>query len=338
MAPPLIHRIIRAVLAPGRTQTILLLALLLLATLVLLAFTGRPAENPSSGEPREQPLSGTIDRPSAVTVDRSSASRDNNVTSIIEGTASPEHADPPSIPYPAAPESDAILVLILDDLGNNLEAGQRALALPGPITFAVLPYTPHARTLAEQAHAAGSELMLHAPMSNLSDMPLGMGGLTPDLTEQDFRRTLEESIRQVPHIKGVNNHTGSDLTARRQPMQWVMDVLKGEDLYFVDSVTTGDTVAAETAEAVGIPTLRRQVFLDHSRDPVAIDREFRRLLDIARQEGRAVGIGHPYPETLDYLEQALPQLNALGYRLQSVSGALEKAARTRPTDGAASVP
>lgn len=309
MAPPLIHRVIRAILAPGRTQTILLLALLLLATLMLLAFTGRPAENPPSATPRTQPVSGTIDRPPDARDDR---------------------ADPSSTPYPAAPESGATLVLILDDIGNNLTAGQRALALPGPITFAVLPYTPHARTLADQAYSAGSELMLHAPMSNLSDMPLGTGGLTPDLDEQDFRSTLEEAIRQVPHIKGINNHTGSDLTARRQPMQWVMDVLKEEHLYFVDSVTTGKTVAGETAEAVGIPTLRRQVFLDHSRDPAAIDREFRRLLDIARREGRAVGIGHPYPETLDYLEKALPRLAALGYRLQSVSAALEKATEPAP--------
>jgi polysaccharide deacetylase 2 family uncharacterized protein YibQ len=61
------------------------------------------------------------------------------------------------------------------------------------------------------------------------------------------------------------------------------------------------------------------VFLDNSPDPTDIDREFRRLLDTASREGLAVGIGHPYPETLTYLESALPLLEALGYRLRFVS-------------------
>jgi len=308
--PRAAHLVIRAVLAPGRRQAVLLIALLLLGTLLLLAFTAPGTESGADGgvEGGAAPVTtGAIERVPP-TAERPSE------------PAPPPVTGPPD--FEAAPASGADIVLIIDDLGNSLSAGQRALALPADITFAVLPHTPHARALARQAHASGKELMLHAPMSNLSSMPLGPGGLTPDLTEEDFRRVLEESLAAVPHVRGVNSHTGSDLTARPEPMQWLMDTLGRRQLYFVDSMTTKESVAADTAERNAIPFLRRHVFLDNDTEPAAIDREFRRLLAIAGREGLAVGIGHPYPQTLDYLEEALPALEGLGYRLRFVSDAL----------------
>lgn len=321
------HLVIRAILAPGRRQTMLLLALLILGTLLLLAFTAPDPEQSGTGD-ATSPSTGVIERESPPLPDTGGAD--------VTVTESPAEDDVLLVPLPdfeAAPPQGADVVLIIDDLGNNLSAGQRALALPADITFAVLPHTPHARTLAEQAHAEGKEVMLHAPMSNLSRMPLGRGGLTPDQDEEEFRKTLEDSMAAVPYIRGVNNHTGSDLTAREKPMRWLMKTLGKRQLYFVDSVTTQDSVAGDAAEKAGIPVLRRHVFLDNSDDPVDIDREFRRLLGIAGRKGLAVGIGHPYPETLTYLESALPLLDALGYRLHFVSEMLPRD-DTEPTEPA----
>lgn len=330
--PRSVHMVIRAALAPGRRQSILLLALLILGTLLLLAFTSAaPAPSGmSTDDAAAPPTTGVIEREREPVPFPDSEEGEGGDAAVAERPVDHEMLLVPLPDFNAAPPQGADVVLIIDDLGNNLSAGRRALALPADITFAVLPHTPHARTLAEQAHAEGKEVMLHAPMSNLSRMPLGRGGLTPDLGEEEFRRTLEESLAAVPHIRGVNNHTGSDLTAREQPMQWLMEVIGKRQLYFVDSVTTRDSVAGDTAEKAGIPVLRRHVFLDNSTDPVAIDREFRRLLDIAARQGMAVGIGHPYPETLTYLEAALPLLDTLGYRLRFVSGVVKDAQTVAP--------
>ena len=43
------------------------------------------------------------------------------------------------------------IAIIVDDLGYDLERGHRILQLPGAITISILPFTPHARELAEQA-------------------------------------------------------------------------------------------------------------------------------------------------------------------------------------------
>ncbi len=217
-----------------------------------------------------------------------------------------------------APDTHYI-ALIIDDIGYVDDLGARAVALPDDVTFAVLPHTPHGVALAQAAHANGKEVMLHAPMSNLAAMPLGPGGLTPQLTQEEFVQTLSAALDAVPHLQGINNHMGSELTAQEEPMRWVMQTLQGRNLYFVDSYTTASSVAGHIAREQNIPTLTRNVFLDNVQTAEDIDREFQRLLTLAREKGFATGIGHPYAATLDYLEKTLPTLAALNIELIPVS-------------------
>lgn len=216
------------------------------------------------------------------------------------------------------------LVLILDDIGNNADAGLRAVNLPGQVTYAVLPFTPHGKMLAEAAHKAGKEVMLHAPMSNLGGMALGNGGLTLAQNEEVFTDTLQRALADIPHVRGLNNHTGSELTAAYQPMSWVMQELKNQQLYFVDSLTTHKSVAINAAEQYQVPSLKRHVFLDNVQQEPAIDAEFKRALRMAQQQGFAVVIGHPYPETLNYLESVLPSLAAADIELVPPSVMIEQ--------------
>jgi polysaccharide deacetylase 2 family uncharacterized protein YibQ len=63
----------------------------------------------------------------------------------------------------------AAIAIIIDDMGHNLALGQRALALPAQMTFAMLPYASHSPGLAQEANAANREVMLHMPMATLTD-------------------------------------------------------------------------------------------------------------------------------------------------------------------------
>lgn len=288
---------------PGNTHVVLA-ASLLLGLAMVLTFSDDGHSQNSVAESPVQPADPTI----PLTADNSP---------MLSADADPRTDDNPVRPQ-------ARLVIILDDIGNNAESGRRALALPGAVTYAVLPYTPHGRMLAEMAHESNREVMLHAPMSNLGGMALGQGGLTLALSEDEFVSTLRGAIADVPHIVGVNNHTGSELTAAHEQMQWVMKELKAQSLYFVDSLTTGLSVAEKTAVEHQVPALRRHVFLDNETDMEAIHLQFQRALTIARDQGFAVAIGHPYPETLAYLEQAIPALPTLGVELVPVSNLMPK--------------
>jgi len=276
------------------------------------------------------PASVTSPVPEAVAIDPTAVTPATPTIQPPQGVTA-EIAGPelqPSVPAQATSGSgiatSPYIVLILDDIGNNAELGRRAVALPGAITYAVLPHTPHAASLAEQAHSLGKEVMLHAPMSNQAHFPLGPGALTDELSRGEFMQTLTDSIASIPHLQGVNNHMGSALTEQETQMSWVMEALREHDLYFVDSLTTPRSVAGRVAREQQIPTITRNVFLDNETTFENIDREFKRLLALAEKNGSAVGIGHPYIQTLEYLEQALPALAQKNIELVPVSHMLAR--------------
>jgi uncharacterized protein len=200
------------------------------------------------------------------------------------------------------------LAIIIDDVGYNLNLGKRAADLNGDFTLAVLPFTPHGVELAERAHRRGKEIMLHAPMSNRHNYPLGRGGLKSGMQRSEFLTVLRQNLANIPHIKGLNNHMGSQLTEQAEPMSWLMDELQQRQLYFVDSRTSAQTQALIMAEKIHLPSRKRDVFLDDERTKRNIKYQLLRALKLAQQQGSAIAIGHPYPETLHELEQLQPLL------------------------------
>ena len=214
------------------------------------------------------------------------------------------------------------IAIIIDDLGYERVAGERAIGLPGPLAYAVLPGTPRASYLAEKAHAHGKEVLLHLPLqAEHHEEPAEPGSLLLDMSRAQFHHTLAGNLEAVPHIVGINSHRGSLLTRHPGHMGWLMDELRArDDLFFIDSFTTAHSIALRIARERGVPAVKRDVFLDADPSPDTLQREFTRLKRIADRQGFAVGIGHPYPATLTFLEAALPQLEGDGYDLITISG------------------
>lgn len=212
------------------------------------------------------------------------------------------------------------ITLIIDDLGYALKAGRRAVELPGPVAYAVLPQTPRARALAAYASAQGKEVLLHQPLQSMDTaLAAEPGGMTLDMSRRQLAAVLDSNLKTLPQAIGVNGHRGSLLSRHPGHMAWLMHELKDRDLFFIDSYTTEHSVALSIAGETGIPTARRDVFLDNDPSPAAVAREFERLKRLARIRGRALAIGHPYPATLEFLERALPALEEEGFRLTGLS-------------------
>jgi polysaccharide deacetylase 2 family uncharacterized protein YibQ len=207
------------------------------------------------------------------------------------------------------------IAIIIDDLGYEAAAGQRAVELPGPVACAILPGTPAAARLAQSARERGKEVLLHLPLQSVDhDGAVEPGSITLDTTREAFAATFTAAIESVPFAVGVNSHRGSLLTRHPGHMGWLMEeILRAGGLYFVDSYTTHRSVALQVASERGVPAIKRDVFLDSDPDNVA--REFERLKTLARERGLAVAIGHPYPATLDFLERAIPGLVEEGIQL-----------------------
>jgi len=213
------------------------------------------------------------------------------------------------------------VAIIIDDIGYR-QSDEAVLSLPTSVTFSVLPHTPLGSEVAQKAHNMGHEIMLHLPMQALNGKTMGPGGLTNTMDETELKHTLESAFDNIPYAKGANNHMGSLLTQLDEPMQWVMESLKQRELYFVDSVTTRFTRASGKAEQLGIPLLRRQVFLDNDVSESALEERFQHLISLAHKQGQAVAIAHPYPETIKFLERNLHRLDKAGIELVKTSSLL----------------
>jgi polysaccharide deacetylase 2 family uncharacterized protein YibQ len=211
------------------------------------------------------------------------------------------------------------IAILIDDLGNDRDAGSRTLALPAAVGVAVLPMTPYARSMAEVASSQGRDLLLHLPLESLDAAELGPGGVAAGTSPRAIEQFVAQGLASVPGARGVNNHMGSLLTQAHGSMRIMLGALRSRGLYFVDSYTTERSVALEVARELGVPATRRDVFLDPAPGEAVIAEEWTRLLKMARERGVALAIGHPNPTTLGFLERELPGLSARGYQLIKVS-------------------
>ena len=230
-------------------------------------------------------------------------------------------------PEPDLPDGP-LVTIIMDDLGRSLYTAEALLALPQAVTFAIIPGEVQAVQVAELAYAGDREVMLHTPME-----PQGYPAVNPgedalfvEYSDQEIRRRLDQFLAYIPHVTGINNHMGSRFTEDARALTPVMKSLQEKGLFFVDSRTTGRTLAAETARRYNVPTMERDVFLDNVAEVDAIVTQILKLEAKARKQGMAIGICHPYPETLEALRRELPGLVERGISLVPVSVLLQKQA------------
>lgn len=218
------------------------------------------------------------------------------------------------------------IAIIIDDLGYQLGAGQRVIALPGPVVCAILPGSPRARSLAHAANASGKEVLVHLPMQAVDhDGRVEATHMSLDMSRGRFSATFAEALAGVPHAVGINNHRGSLLTRHPGHMRWLMEeITQREGMFFIDSYTTHLSVALQLATELGVRATRRDVFLDADPSAATLGRELERLKALARKQGSAVAIGHPYEATLAFLEKEVPLLESQGFNLVPVSELVRK--------------
>lgn len=228
---------------------------------------------------------------------------------------SPAHTKPSGI--------TSKIAIIIDDIGYR-KSDIDAVTIPGQLTFAILPHTPHGKKLAERAYADEKEVILHMPMEATNGGKLGPGALTSEMSENAFRDELNRAFDEIPFAIGINNHMGSQLTQLYQPMAWTMRFLKERNLIFIDSLTTQKSKAKKVANHFGVPTRQRHVFLDNEQEVEYIGKQFAQLIKDAKRFKSVVAIAHPHPETVIALTQLIPTLKQHNIELVPISALLPK--------------
>jgi polysaccharide deacetylase 2 family uncharacterized protein YibQ len=213
------------------------------------------------------------------------------------------------------------LAIIIDDMGGNLESARRLLAIGIPLTFSVLPNTPEAPQVAELAHHHGIEVMIHIPMEPQGYPAInpGKGALLVGMPAKKIRTLFAGYRLRVPYAIGGNNHEGSLFTEQVSGMDTVLEEMKKDGLFFIDSLTTAQSVAYREARRLGVPTAVRDRFLDNELNVDKISHQIEKLVQLAKRQGHAIAICHPHPQTIKALEREASYLKNAGVELVPVS-------------------
>jgi polysaccharide deacetylase 2 family uncharacterized protein YibQ len=194
------------------------------------------------------------------------------------------------------------------------------LKVPIPMTYAVLPGLPYSVQCARQARSRGMEILLHQPMEALGNYDEGPGVVLTSMDKQAISLQVEQNLQELGFVVGANNHMGSKGTQERDVLEPLLRKLKQQNLFFLDSRTSPDTIAASIAKELGVPYMDRDVFLDNSKDPVAIRKALAEGLAIADKKGYAIMIGHVWTAELAQvlLEEYRPLID-MGYSFDTLA-------------------
>lgn len=216
------------------------------------------------------------------------------------------------------------MAIVIDDFGYNREPITAFANINRPLTFAVLPYRPFSNEAAAKGISSGHQVILHLPME-----PLAQGEqsekitITTNLKEEEISDITQKAIAQIPGLIGVNNHQGSRATADRRVMKAVLKEIKDRNLFFLDSRTNSQSIAAEMAQQMGIKTGGNELFLDNTDDVNAVKGKLRTAQDMAIRHGSVTVIGHARMNTATAVSEMIPELEASGIQLVFVSQLLK---------------
>ena len=210
----------------------------------------------------------------------------------------------PEEPEPVLPPGPK-LALVIDDFGHSLAMARKIAKLGLTATWAVIPDLPESRAVADFARAQGQPFLLHLPMQALVD-PVGSPEykIGIDTTAAKIKTLVNRWQRDYPHAIGVNNHRGSRATSDHGTMVRFMKALAGTKWGFLDSRTSGKTIAYKIAKEYHIPVAQNRVFIDGTSELSEMKKQFALALNKAKIHGSVVAICHAREKTLPFLEYA----------------------------------
>lgn len=205
---------------------------------------------------------------------------------------------------PEPEENGPRIALVMDDMGNSLERAHTLLRLfEGNIALSVLPQARYSKEIARVGSNKGADVLLHLPMEpkDYPETDPGPGALFVEMSPERIRSVMQRDLHGFPGVVGVNNHMGSRFTTVRAGMRQVFFVLRKRGLFYMDSLTSPESVGEGLASRMGVETINRDIFLDNEKKVKSIRLQLSKAEHLARKVGHAVVTGHPYPQTVEAL-------------------------------------
>ena len=213
------------------------------------------------------------------------------------------------------------IAIVLDDWGYSKKALDPVIALNTPITYAILPNLAYSKKIAQALNKNGDELILHLPLEphNADRHPLEKNTILTTMNKQEITNITIADIKSLPNLKGVNNHMGSKATEDKKVMGIIFDIIKENNLYFLDSYTSRQSALSDIASQKNITFFKRDIFIDDANEKEKIKQQMLKAKDIAKQTGTAIAIGHAKTLTIETLGEIIPLIENQGFQFVYLS-------------------
>ena len=193
------------------------------------------------------------------------------------------------------------LAIILDDVSYPYEVSA-VKRLGIKVNFSFFPV---AKNHPQTAYLASKEpfYLVHLPLEAMNYNAEEAKTLHINDSLYTISQRLESIKSDFPKLKYLNNHTGSKFTSNEKAVEKLLYAANNLNLEIVDSRTTSKTKLPQVAKAMNTHLYQRDIFLDHESDISYICGQIREAVNMAKQRGSAIAIGHPRPHTIKALKK-----------------------------------
>lgn len=218
------------------------------------------------------------------------------------------------------------IALIIDDWGYHDGACSFLDDLDIPVAVSVLPKLTYSRFSAECARHYSKDVMLHLPLEpdHYSETYPDRYVISRSMSDQLIASVIADFLENVPYAQGANNHMGSKATRDPALMAMIFRELKARKLFFVDSYSSAHSVCEEVARRTKISFGKRDIFLDNVSSREYIENQFKKLADLSKKQGYAIGIAHARELTLTVIKEQSQILREQGFVFVSVNDLLKR--------------
>lgn len=234
------------------------------------------------------------------------------------------YAAPPVEVPPGSP----MVALLVDGVGQSEDLTKDAIAaLPGQVSLAVSPYVADPDAIMEAARQHQHELLLSLPMQGEADKPANGSKDSPSnsegpkalgvlLSAKQNMDNLNWSLSHLAGYVGVTNAFDGQNGGGFPNSSGFKSILAALDQRGLLYLNATPQTHLDSSNAVGTA----DVSINTDEDIVNIDIQLLKLQQLARQNGRAIGVLGPLrPVALACLRAWLPHLKDVGITLVPVS-------------------
>lgn len=200
------------------------------------------------------------------------------------------------------PQNLPKLAIIIDDVATFSQA-RMIKSVNLKLTPSIFPVSKNYPNTAKFAKIFKT-YMIHLPLEALHYKNAEKNTILTNYDTNQIREILTQIRKDFPKAKFINNHTGSKFTSDLEAMQRLVLVLDELGFYFLDSKTIASTKANIAMKNANHRYIWRDVFLDNINKKENIQKELQKAVNIAKDRGFAVAIGHAREITLKTLSDS----------------------------------